>query len=176
MSIPLRWHLLDGQTGATLTECSDIDGLFVDRSFPVEPQYERYTLLNCAPSGPLLAAIDGTGPAWFGNFLVEGAHVPGRPVSESCAPGCKGCFDIVEELLDVHVVGHRPAADGPGLLDVDLEGHRRDDDNNHGGAVAPDVLGYRLIAWTAADGSHGEETPVGECRDIAGLFHERPDA
>jgi hypothetical protein len=69
-----------------------------------------------------------------------------------------------------------PAADGSGLLDVDLEGHRRDDDNNHGGAVAPDVFAYRLIAWTAADGSHGEETPVGECRDIAGLFHERPDA
>ncbi|SFF89289.1 hypothetical protein SAMN05421541_12848 [Actinoplanes philippinensis] len=83
MSIPLRWRLLDLETGATLTECVDVDGLFTDRVFPVEPVYERYTLLNCAPSGPLVAAINGTGPTWFGNFAVEGAHVPGRPLSRA---------------------------------------------------------------------------------------------
>ena len=159
--IPLRWRLLDGTTGAGLTDCMDIDGIFVDRVFPAEPLYERYTLVNCAPSGPLLAAIDGTGPARFGNFIVEGAHVPGRPVNESCEPGCKECYDTVEELLDVRVVAHRPAADGSGLFDIDLEGHRREGDNNQGGAGAPTVFGYRLIIWSAADGSHPEETPAG---------------
>jgi hypothetical protein len=65
MSIPLRWRLLDEMTGDTLTECMDIDGLFVDRVFPAEQLYERYTLVGSALSGPLRAAIDGTGPAWF---------------------------------------------------------------------------------------------------------------
>jgi hypothetical protein len=118
-----------------------IEGPFVDRVFAYEPLYERYTLLSCAPSGPLLAAIDGTGPAWFGNFVVEGARVPGRPVSESCEDQCPECYETAEELLDVRVVGHRPAADGSGLLDIDVEGHRRDNDNNRGGTVAPAVVG-----------------------------------
>ncbi|MGW4945025.1 barstar family protein [Actinoplanes sp. NPDC004185] len=174
MSIPLRWRLLDEGTRIALTECADVDGLFVDRVFPAEPVYERYTLLSCAPAGPLLVAIKGTGPTWFGNFVVEGAHVPGRPVSEGCDPGCKGCFDIIEELLDVRVIDHRPSVDGSGLLDIDLEGHRRDGDNNEGGTVAPAVFGYRLIVWPEPDGSH-PGTPAGECRDIAGLFHERPE-
>lgn len=174
MSIPLRWRLLDERTGATLADCTDIDGLFVDRLFPSEPLYERYTLLSCAPSGPLLAAVDGTGPAWFGNFVLEGAHVPGPPVSERCGDQCRGCYEIMEELLDVRVVGHRPAAEGSGLLDIDLEGHRRDDDNNCRGTVAPAVFGYRLFAWSAANGAI-EETSTGECRDIVGLFRERPE-
>ncbi|SCG76687.1 hypothetical protein GA0070614_5984 [Micromonospora coxensis] len=29
MSIPLRWRPLDEETGATFTDCVDIDGLFV---------------------------------------------------------------------------------------------------------------------------------------------------
>ncbi|GIE90060.1 hypothetical protein [Actinoplanes regularis] len=175
MPIPLRWRLLDAETGATAVECTDIDGLFVDRKFPVEPAYERYTLLSCAPAGPLLAAIDGTGPAWFGNFLINGAHLGGRPVSEACGPDCYECYSTGEELLDVRVVGQRPAADGSGLLDVDLEGHRRVQDNNRGGTVAPAVSGYRLAVWPAVNGSELETTPVGECRGIAGLFHERPE-
>lgn len=64
------------------------------------------------------------------------------------------------------------ATDGSGLLDIDLEGHRREEDSNRGGTVAPAVLGYRLIAWSSAN----ELTLAGECRDIAGLFHERPDS
>ncbi|MFC5922750.1 hypothetical protein [Micromonospora vulcania] len=175
MPIPLRWRLLDERTGATLTDCAVVDGLFVDRVFPPEPLYERYTLSSCAPTGPLLAAVDGTGPAWFGNFVLEGAHVPGRPVDGGCGAGCQDCDEIVEELLDVRVVGHRPAPGGPGLLDIDLEGHRRDNDNNRGGAVPPAVFGYRLSAWSTANGSI-EGTPAGECADITGLFHERPDA
>ncbi|MEE6263942.1 hypothetical protein [Plantactinospora sonchi] len=174
MSVPLRWRLLDERSGVTLTDCTDIDGLFVDRVFPVEPLYERYTLVRCAPSGPLLAAIDGTGPAWFGNLVVEGAHIPGRPVSERCGNQCRDCYEISEELLDVRVVGHRPAVDDPGLLDIELEGHRRDDDNNRGGTVPPAVFGYRLIVWPSISGAT-EGTSAGECRDIAGLFHERPD-
>ncbi|MGI5152993.1 hypothetical protein ACQEVC_42535 [Plantactinospora sp. CA-294935] len=149
-------------------------GLFVDRVFPPQPLYERYTLLSCTPSGPLLAAVDGTGPAWFGNLIVEGAHVPGRRVSQSCVDQCRGCYDTVEELFDVRVVGYRPAAEEAGLLDIDIEGHRREGDNNRGGTVPPAVFGYRLITYAPADGSV-EETPASECRDIAGLFHERPD-
>ncbi|MEU7824919.1 hypothetical protein [Catellatospora sp. NPDC049133] len=167
---PPRWRLLDEETGADLTDCADIDGLFVDRVFPPEPLYERYTLVSCAPSGPLRAAIDGTGPGWFGNFLLVGAHVAGRPVSERCEDQCPGCYEFMEELLDVRVVGHRPAADGSGLLDIDLEGQRRDEENNLRGSVAPTVFGYQLTAWSAA-----EETPLGECRNITGLFHERPE-
>jgi hypothetical protein len=152
----------------------DVDGLFVDRMFPSVPLYERYTLVDCAASGPLFAAIDGTGPTWFGNVVVEGTHVPGRPVGERCGDQCRECYETMEELLDVRVVGHRPAVDGSGLLDIDLEGHRRDDHNNGGGTVPPAVPGYRLsLSWTA--NGFVQETPVGECRDIAGLFHERPD-
>ncbi|MEV4517837.1 hypothetical protein AB0K00_53865 [Dactylosporangium sp. NPDC049525] len=172
MPIPLRWRLLDEKTRATLTDCTDIDGLFVDGLFPAEPSYERYTLVGCAPSGPLRAAIDGTGPAWLGNLVVEGAHVPGRPVGERCEDQCWQCLDTMEELLDVRLVGHRPAADGSGLVDVDLEGHRRDDDANQGGTTAPAVSGYRVIAWYATAGST-EGTAAGECRAVTGLFRER---
>src|SRR4051812_35201161 len=70
-------------------------------------------------------------------------------------------------------VGDERRHNAGGLFDIDLEGHRRDDDNNRGGTVAPAVLSYRLIAWSSVTGS-AEETPLGECRDIAGLFHERP--
>ncbi|NRQ38515.1 hypothetical protein HII36_42820 [Nonomuraea sp. NN258] len=175
MSIPLRWRLLDEETGVTLADITEIDGLFTDRVFPIEPSYERYTLLSCAPSGPLLATIDGTGPAWFGNLVAEGAHVPGRPVSERCEAQCRECYEIMEELLDVRVVGHRPAADGSGLLDIDLEGHRCHEDNNQGGTVAPTVSGYRLW-WSTPNGSSEEMPAAGECRDIAGLFHERPES
>jgi hypothetical protein len=157
-----RWRLLDAETGATRTACADVNGLFVDRVFPAEPWYERYTLVSCAPAGPLLAALDGTGPAWFGNLLAEGVHAP-----EGCDPGCMECLDIVEELLDVRVVGHRPSADGSGRFDIELEGHRRNETNNRGGTVAPAVSGYRLIAWPGPS--------AGECRNVAGLFHQRPD-
>jgi hypothetical protein len=121
--------------------------------------------VDCVPSGPLFAAIDGTGPAWFGNVVVAGAHVPGRPVSERCGDQCRECYETMEELLDVRVVGHRPAVDGSGPLDIDLEGHRRDGHNNGGGTVPPTVLGYRLSLSSMANGSF-EETPVGGCRDI----------
>ncbi|GAA4608167.1 hypothetical protein BJY16_006703 [Actinoplanes octamycinicus] len=162
MPNPPRWRLLDNTSGATLTECAEIDGLSTDRVFPVEPAYERYTLLGCAPAGPLRAALDGTGPAWLGNLGLGGVHAP-----EPCQPGCYDCYSIGEELLDVRVIGHRPAEDGSGLLDIELEGHRRDDDNNAGGTAAPQVSGYRLIT--------DDEQRAGQCRDISGLFHERPE-
>ena len=169
---PSRWRLFDDETdGVTFFDCSEIHGLFTGRVFPAEPPRERYTLVSCAPTGPLLAAIDGTGPAWFGNLLAEAAHVPGRPVSERCGQGCLACYETAEELLDVRVVGHRPAADGSGRLDIDVEGHRRDDDANRHGTVAPVTPGYRLAVWP------GEMEPplTGECREITGLFHERPE-
>lgn len=172
MSIPLRWQLSDVVTGDPVTECMEIDGLFADRVFPVEPVHERYTLLDCAPSGPLRAAIDGDGPAWLANVAVVGAHVPGRPIAERCPPDCYECYRIGEEMLDVRVVGHRPAPGGAGRFDIDLEGHRRDEDHNAGGTVAPDVAGYRLSMW--GDGT-GAETPLGECRGVDGLFRERPE-
>ena len=37
----------------------DVDGLSVDRVFPVEPVFERYTLAGCAPFGALLARRPG---------------------------------------------------------------------------------------------------------------------
>jgi hypothetical protein len=80
----------------------------------------------------------------------------------------------MEELLDVRVVGHRPCADGSDAFDIDLEGHRWADDNNHGGTVAPDVSGYRISVWSSTGGSV-DGIPAGECRDIAGLFRDRPD-
>ncbi|BCJ48477.1 hypothetical protein GCM10010168_75970 [Actinoplanes ianthinogenes] len=158
MPIPPRWRLFDESSGATLTDCIEIDGLFTDRVFPAEPLYERYTLVSCTPSGALRAAIDGTGPDWLGTVIVDGVHDP-------CPPVCRECAYTMEELLDVRVVGHRPAADGSGLVDVELDGHRHDDENNQNGTVAPAVTGYRL---------HSGDAPVGGCRDIVGLFHERP--
>jgi hypothetical protein len=171
--IPMRWRLLDAATGATLTDCTDIDGLFVDRVFPIEPTNERYTLVSCAPSGPLLAAIGGTGSAWFGNVVVEGAHVADRPASERCEDPCRECAYNIEELLDVRVVGYRHSEDDSGRFDIDLEGHRRDNDSNRGGTVASGPFGYRLFEWLTADGLSAER-PIGECRDITGLFRERP--
>jgi hypothetical protein len=162
---PLRWRLLDYDTRVTLTECTDIDGLFSDRVFPVEPTYEQYTLTGCQPAGPLGAAIDGTGPAWLGNLFLEGAHVPGRPVSEGCPPGCAGCYNNCAELLDVRVVGHRPHDNGSGLLDVDLEGHLRQDDVR---LSRDDLPGYRLSAWPSG-------SPAGECRGVTGLRRARPE-
>ncbi|MEV0901065.1 hypothetical protein [Actinoplanes sp. NPDC049802] len=173
MPIPFRWRLLDIESGKTITECSDIEGLFTDRVFPVAPVYERYTLVSCHPAGPLRAAIDGTGPDWLGILVIEPAHVPGRPVDEYCDPSaCHECAFSVEELLDVRLVGYRPAADGSDRLDVDLTGHRYDDDNNRHGTTAPEAFGYRLIV-TGMDGRLDER--AGDCGDIAGLFRERPD-
>ncbi|MEV6968838.1 hypothetical protein AB0M47_27335 [Hamadaea sp. NPDC051192] len=173
MPIPLRWRLLDAKTGTTLTDCTDIDGLFVDHTFPIQPTYERYTLAGCAPTGPLLDAIEGTGSTWFGNLIVERAHHADRPVGERCGTSCRRCYEIMEELLDVSVVGHRPAGDGSGLLDIDLRGHRRESDANCGGSIAPDVVGYRLAVW--AGNGPGGDTPAGECRYVTGLFHKRPE-
>ncbi|SBT39252.1 barstar family protein [Micromonospora auratinigra] len=170
MPNPPRWRLLDMNTDVTLTECADVDGLFVDHVFPVEPDYERYTLVGCAPSGPLRAAVDGTGPAWLGNVLLEGAHVPDVPVSHRCGDGCAECWDIMEELLDVRVVGHRTTGDGSGRLDIDLDGHRRDSDSNGGGTRPPTVAGHRLFTCSGT-----EETAAGECRDVTNLFHARPE-
>ncbi|MEV4134723.1 hypothetical protein AB0J72_21445 [Dactylosporangium sp. NPDC049742] len=167
MPIPSRWRLLDYDTDAVIAECDDIDGLFTDRVFPVQPVYERYTLLGCTPEGSLRAAVDGTGPAWLGNIYLQGAHA-----SCSGLANCRTCYETGEELLDVRVVGHTEAADG--LLDVELEGHRRDEPNNRNGTVAPAVSGYRLQVWPAPDGSDGL-LPAGDCRDVAGVFHERPD-
>ncbi|MEU0557574.1 hypothetical protein [Dactylosporangium sp. NPDC006015] len=167
MPIPSRWRLLDHDTDTVVAECDDIDGLFTDRVFPVPPVYERYTLLGCTPEGPLRAAVDGTGPAWLGNIYLEGVHAPCSATAE-----CLTCYETGEELLDVRVVGHTEAAGG--LLDVELEGHRRDEPNNHNGTIAPAVSGYRLSVWPAPDGSD-ELLPAGDCRDVAGVFRERPD-
>ncbi|MFF5232751.1 hypothetical protein [Dactylosporangium sp. NPDC000521] len=167
MPTPSRWRLLDYDTDAVIAECGDIDGLFTDRVFPVPPVYERYTLLGCAPEGPLRAAVDGTGPAWLGNVYLQGAHALCSGLAN-----CTTCYNTGEELLDVRVVGHTPAADG--LLDVELEGHRSDELNNDRGTRAPAVSGYRLTVWPAPDGSE-ELLPAGDCRDVAGVFHERPD-
>ncbi|GIE78502.1 hypothetical protein Aph02nite_44520 [Actinoplanes philippinensis] len=173
MPIPLRWRLLDIESGETVTECSDIDGLFTDRVFPAPPVYEHYTLVGCRPTGPLRAAIDGTGPDWLGILVVEPVHVPGRPADEPCDPGaCHECGFSVEELLDVRLVGHRPAADGSDRLDVDLTGHRFDGHNNRHGTTAPEAFGYRLLV-TGIDDRADER--AGDCGDITGLFRQRAD-
>lgn len=173
MPIPFRWRLLDIEIGETVTECNDIDGLFTDRVFPVAPVYERYTLVSCDPAGPLRAAIDGTGPDWLGILVVEPAHIPGRPVDEYCDPRtCRECAFSVEELLDVRLVDHRPAADGSDRFDVDLTGHRYDGDNNRHGTLAPKAFGYRLLVTGIND---RPDERAGDCGDITGLFRERPD-
>ncbi|WP_433790011.1 barstar family protein [Actinoplanes sp. CA-252034] len=152
MSIPFRWRLSDVTTDDPVTECMEIDGLFTDLTFPVEPVYERHILQGCEPSGRLRAVIDGGEPSWFGNLVLE-------------APEAWSPVETLESLLDVRVVGHRPAADGSGRLDIEIEGHREPDTANAGGTVAPGVP-----KWLLFDG----DTPVGECRAVAGLFHERP--
>ncbi|GIE74798.1 hypothetical protein Aph02nite_07480 [Actinoplanes philippinensis] len=154
MSIPFRWQLSDANTEAQIAECMEIDGLFTDLTFPLDPVYERWTLLGCEPSGRLRAAIGGAEPSWFGNLILE--------APESWSP-----VDTLESLLDVRIIGHRPAADGSGRLDVEIEGHREPDTANAGGSVAPGIP-----HWLLFDG----DQPVGECRAVAGLFHERPPA
>lgn len=154
MPIPFRWRLSDLTTDEPVTECMEIDGLFTGLTFPVEPTYENYTLLGCEPDGRLQAVIDSGEPSWFGNLTLE-------------APEAWSPVQTLESLLDIRIVGHRPAADGSGRLDVEIAGHREPDTANADGSVAPDIPN-----WFLFDG----DEPVGECRAIAGLFHKRTPA
>jgi hypothetical protein len=152
VSIPFRWRLSDMTSDDLVTECMEIDGLFSDLTFPPVPVYECYTLLSCEPTGRLRATIDTGVPSWFGNLILE-------------APEAWSPVQTLESLLDVRIVGHRPGSDGSGRLDIEIEGHRDPDSANAGGTVAPDIPNWFLL---------DHDTPVGRCRAVAGLFHERP--
>ncbi|MEV4280679.1 hypothetical protein [Actinoplanes xinjiangensis] len=58
-------------TGEPIAECTEIDGLFTDLTFPVEPVFERYTLLRGEPSGRLRAVVDSGGPASDGSGRLD---------------------------------------------------------------------------------------------------------
>ncbi|MBF9129137.1 hypothetical protein I0C86_09100 [Plantactinospora sp. S1510] len=110
--VPLRWLLVDEHAddpGLVLGVCAEIDGLFVDLTPPPEP--ERYTLLGCEPAGRLRAALDriDTDGAWLGNLVLD----PIRPADEDDG-------FLLEHLLDVVLLGHRPSDLAPGLVDIDL--------------------------------------------------------
>ncbi|BBH63405.1 hypothetical protein ACTI_00900 [Actinoplanes sp. OR16] len=101
--IGLPWLLVDetiDDGDNVVAACADIDGLFASVA---TPPLERYTLLDCRPSGRLRAAGDDTGPLWVGNIGLEAASSP----------------DLDLELLDVTVVSaRRSSRHGPVSLEV----------------------------------------------------------
>ncbi|MFI7145402.1 barstar family protein [Nonomuraea sp. NPDC050022] len=165
---PLRWLLIDEYTGSpdvTLGVCADIDGLFVDPEPPSAP--ETYTLLGCEPVGPLLEALrrpDGVS-AWLPSVVLSPIHDPRRPQS--------GCLDYgyscscEEELFDVTVLDHRPSKVRDGLLDIELRGYIRfDEESEWPSEEPPDGTGFRLCGV--------DDEPLGTCLDTTGVFHARP--
>lgn len=172
--IPLRYALVDNyEMDATeedepLAACADVQGLFVDLP-PAER--ERFTLRGCAPAGALRDALSPLGdePAWFGNIVVDVVHGPQRTAPPDCRQYSDAHCSCMQELLDVVVVGHRPSALGTDLVDVDLDGLVRIDYLQDIGPddEAPDADGFRLSDLT--------NSPLGTCREIAGLYWERPE-
>ncbi|GGL55293.1 barstar family protein [Planomonospora parontospora] len=167
-----RWLLLDEYTGevgepdVTLGVCHDIDGLFVDPE-PIPPP-ETFTLLGCDPAGPLLEALRyvGTERAWLPSIALTPVHRPQQRPAE-CLLHEHGCT-CEEELIDVTVVSRRPSAAGDGLVDLDLRGYVRLLPEWGIPEEKPDGTGFRLSTL--------DNERLGECLDVAGVFHERPAA
>ncbi|MBB2943144.1 RNAse (barnase) inhibitor barstar [Actinoplanes lutulentus] len=143
--IGLPWLLVDetiDDGDNVVAACADIDGLFAPVS---EPPLERYSLLDCRPTGRLRAACDGTGPLWVGNIGLEALGSP----------------DLDQELLDVTVVSAlRESRHGP--LDVVLSGRMR-----AGTRKSPDKMGYKLAGV-------GFDEDFGLCGDIDGVCRQPP--
>ncbi|GIH97745.1 barstar family protein [Planobispora siamensis] len=169
--VPLRWLLIDeGSSGVDGSDvpmalCADIDGLFVEPE-PL-PAAEHYTLIGCDPAGPLRETLAdvGTGRAWLGDIVLDPVHDPQRRPA-GCQPYDPGC-SCMEELLDVTVLGRRPSAEGPGLVDLDLRGHLRIlPEDGWPPAQPPAAQAFTL---TGGDGQ-----ALGTCRRTLGIFRERP--
>lgn len=167
--VPLRWLLIDeGSSGVDgpdvpMALCADIDGLFVDPQ-PL-PAPEHYTLVGCEPAGPLRAALPhaGTDRAWLGDIVLDAVHDPRRR-PPGCRPYDSGC-SCTEELLDVTVLGRRPSAAGPGLVDLDLRGHLRL--LEEWPQAQPPAA--QVFTLTSDDGQ-----ALGTCLHTLGIFRERP--
>ncbi|MGF1428537.1 barstar family protein [Kitasatospora sp. LaBMicrA B282] len=83
--------------------CAGASGLFLD---PVPPPREVFTLRDCAPRGPLHAAVTGAPgalPALGDLFVAAMDH------TETLA---------YWELVDAELIAHRPAAAAAGLFDI----------------------------------------------------------
>lgn len=164
-----RWMLLDEYTGDdefVVGVCHEIEGLFADPE-PVPPP-ETFTLLGCAPAGPLREAMDGIGTerAWLADIGLTPVHRGPRP-AKCLFWDDDGCY-CVEELVDVTVVGRRPSALQEGLVDLDLSGHVRLLPEHGLPEVKPDATRFRLDSFS--------NEWMGDCLDVAGVFRRRPAA
>ncbi|GAA2586134.1 hypothetical protein GCM10010435_75370 [Winogradskya consettensis] len=144
MTLP-RWSLA-GTDDVLLAVCADIDGLFAD--LPPRPR-ERFTLLGCEPAGALREG------AWLGNVWLLA-----RPDHAAMLRDWGG-----EQLVDTAVLGHRPSAGSPGLVDVDLEGLVSVYDRTDNVDRPDDVTGFVLYG--------SGDSLLGSCADVTGVFRER---
>lgn len=163
-----RWLLL-GDVGfessyeidVPLALCAEIEGLFVD----LQPRpRERFTLVGCAPAGALADLLNrlpaetlGTEQAWLGDVAVTApAPTPGTP------PSWWG-----EDLVDVVVLAQRPNLTMPETMDIDLDGFVHVDDRTDAVPRDGDVTEFVLLSR--------DESPLGTCRDVTGLFREQAE-
>ncbi|OPG08058.1 barstar family protein [Microbispora sp. GKU 823] len=169
--VPLRWLLIDeGSSGVDGSDvpmalCAEVDGLFVDPEPPAAP--EHYTLIGCEPAGSLCEALRhaGTDRAWLARVVLDPVHDPqDRP--GGCQSYSIGC-SCMEELFDVTVLGRRPSAVGPGLMDIDLRGHLRILEEMHWPPAQPPAAQKFVLTGL-------EEEPLGHCLRTSGIFRERP--
>ena len=141
--------LLRNDDDEPIAACADVEGLFAD--LPPRPR-EHYTLVGCAPDGPLAAILGDGPPRWLGNVWLAA-----RPDDPATRRGWVG-----EQLNDVMVLGARPAATGGGLVDVDLDGLVYVYDRTDAVPRPDGITGYVL--------SGPDDEPCGTCLDITGVF------
>ncbi|MEV6972591.1 hypothetical protein [Kitasatospora sp. NPDC093806] len=160
--IPLR-YLLVGQEwdgGQELwAKCGDAAGLFVD---PV-PVRETLTFVTCAPTGRLLKAVERSArePVRLGHLAVTVDFPDDHPDSWG------GYWCHYWQLDEAVVLGSRPAATDPRLLDVLVEAEvtgPAEPMYRPGPVIEPEDCEVRVQNGTGA--------VIGKCRRIAGLYDD----
>ncbi|MER7760389.1 hypothetical protein [Streptomyces sp. NPDC097619] len=162
--LPLRYVLVSEEWDGELTvwtRCAGADGLFVDPA----PRRERLMLVDCAPVGRLLKAVEGfhagSGrPVPLGELAVI-VDFPVFGADPACDPG--GAYgDDHWELPDAVLTAAEPSASDPARYDLVVEAEAR-------GPV------WRRTEpadaeWSLFNGAGGGG--LGVCHRIEGLYSE----
>ncbi|MER5879776.1 hypothetical protein ABT119_28125 [Streptomyces sp. NPDC001910] len=128
--------------------CADAEGLF---GAPPPPSRRTYELLGCAPQGDLRKALSharARRAAPLGTLRLESLDRTGER-----ADSWAWCLE------DVRVLGDRPRADDPSLVDITVEASESAENATDSPRRPPLSPGYLLLG--------AEEEPWGTCRDLA---------
>ncbi|WP_326842560.1 barstar family protein [Streptomyces sp. NBC_01558] len=128
--------------------CADAEGLF---GAPPPPSRRTYELLGCAPQGDLRKALPharARRTAPLGTLRLESLDRTGER-----ADSWTWCLE------DVRVLGDRPRADDPSLVDITVEASESAENATESPRRPPLSPGYLLLG--------AEEEPWGTCRDLA---------